>query len=37
MVGYGMEYEETLKQADWSNRGIVDAAVYAIPINAYKG
>lgn len=26
----GMRYEGTLRQADWSNKGIVDACVYAI-------
>ena len=26
----GMQYEGTLRKADWSNKGIVDASVYSI-------
>ena len=30
MLKCGMKYEGTLRDADWSNRGIVDAATYSI-------
>ncbi|MCR5667463.1 MAG: GNAT family N-acetyltransferase [Lachnospiraceae bacterium] len=32
----GMEYEGTLKSGDYSNRGIVDACVYAIIASEYR-
>lgn len=31
----GLKYEGTLRKADWSNKGIVDAAMYAILAEAY--
>ena len=32
----GMHYEGTLRQADWSNQGIVDAAMYSILAREYE-
>ncbi len=31
----GMKYEGTLRQSDWSNKGIVDACFYSILANEY--
>ncbi len=31
----GMKYEGTLRQFDWSNKGIVDACFYSILTNEY--
>ncbi|MGN1096150.1 MAG: GNAT family N-acetyltransferase, partial [Eubacteriales bacterium] len=32
----GLIYEGTLRKADWSNKGIVDASVYAILLEDYR-
>lgn len=31
----GLKYEGTLRKADWSNKGIVDAAMYALLAEEY--
>ena len=31
----GLKYEGTLRQADWSNKGIVDACMYSILATEY--
>lgn len=31
----GLQYEGTLRKADWSNRGIVDACMYALLAEDY--
>lgn len=36
MLKCGLNYEGTLKQADYSNRGIVDACVYALTADDYN-
>ena len=36
MIKCGMKYEGTLRQADFSNRGIVDAAMYSILASEYS-
>lgn len=36
MIKSGLRYEGTLRQADYSNRGIVDAAVYGILAKEYR-
>jgi [ribosomal protein S5]-alanine N-acetyltransferase len=36
MVRCGLTYEGTLRQADFSNRGIVDAAVYSLLSREYR-
>ncbi len=33
----GLKYEGTMRQADWSNKGIVDAAMYALLREDWKG
>lgn len=33
----GLKYEGTLRQADWNNRGIVDACVYSLLKSEWKG
>ncbi len=33
----GMKYEGTLRQADWNNKGIVDACVYSLLREEWKG
>lgn len=33
----GLQYEGTLRQADFSNRGIVDAAIYSLLASDYHG
>lgn len=35
MCACGLQYEGTLRQSDWSNRGIVDAATYAMTRSDY--
>ena len=35
MVKCGLKYEGTLRKADWSNKGIVDAAMYALLAEEY--
>ena len=35
MIKCGMKYEGTLRKADWSNKGIVDACVYGILSSDY--
>ena len=35
MIKCGLKYEGTLRQADFSNRGIVDAAIYSLLSNEY--
>lgn len=32
----GLRYEGTLRQADWSNRGLVDACIYGVLRGEYK-
>ena len=32
----GLKYEGTLRQADWSNKGIVDAAIYSLLKSEWK-
>ncbi len=36
MAKCGLKYEGTLRQADFSNRGIVDAAMYSLLISEYR-
>ncbi|MBK5263169.1 MAG: GNAT family N-acetyltransferase [Peptostreptococcaceae bacterium] len=36
MVKCGLKYEGILRQADFSNRGIVDAAIYSLLSNEYN-
>lgn len=36
MAKSGLRYEGTLRQADYNNRGIVDAAVYSILAEEYR-
>lgn len=36
MVKCGLKYEGTLRQADFSNKGIVDAAMYSLLANDYN-
>lgn len=36
MVKCGLKYEGTLRQADWSNKGIVDAAIYGLLAEEYN-
>jgi len=33
----GMTYEGTLRKADWSNKGIVDACIYGLLAEEYYG
>lgn len=35
MMKCGLKYEGTLRKADWSNKGIVDAAMYALLAEEY--
>jgi len=35
MIKCGLKYEGTLRQADFSNKGIVDAAMYSLLANEY--
>ena len=32
----GLKYEGTLRKADWSNKGIVDAAMYSLLVEDYR-
>lgn len=32
----GLKYEGTLRNADWSNKGIVDAAMYGLLVEEYN-
>ena len=36
MVKSGLRYEGTLRQADYNNRGVADAAVYGILAEEYR-
>ena len=36
MVKSGLHYEGTLRQADYNNRGVADAAVYGILAEEYR-
>ena len=36
MLKCGLKYEGTLRQADWSNKGIVDACMYALLRSDYE-
>ena len=37
MRACGLTYEGTLRQGDWSNRGIVDACVYSLLREEWQG
>lgn len=36
MVKSGVKYEGTLRQVDFSNKGIVDAAMYSLLLSDYN-
>lgn len=37
MAKCGLKYEGTLREADWNNKGIVDACMYSLLKSEYKG